>query len=179
MLQIVIKLTEEQEKYAEKIGRDRQRNAELRGANATNILPSALQIHIWGAKAEYAASLYLNTKVSTNLYTIDQYHNPSYKDSRGTDLHNGVEVRSTSYPYGELVVRKKDWDFVPYLLVFRKSPVYTLIGWCYGYEAKQSKYWKDVGNYGRPAWFVPQDDLHPVRTLKQTLEENEKYGIAI
>jgi len=179
-MSVLITLSDEQDKCAEKIGRDRQNNAELRGANPSNLIASGLQLHIWGAKAEYAAAIYLESEVCTNLYTIEQYHDPAYKDTRGTDLLCGVEVRSISKSWGDLIIKGKDWDYIPYLLVYndRHSRDYDLIGWCYGYEGKKIEYWYDVGGYGRPAYFIPQNMLHPIHTLKQILTENSKYGLS-
>ena len=74
-----------------------------------------------------------------------------------TDLP-GIEVRCTTYANGRLLLDYKDKDDLPYVLVIKKNPNrFTIAGWCYGKEGKQSKYWTD--HLPRPCYAVPQSEL--------------------
>jgi hypothetical protein len=59
----------------------------------------------------------------------------------------------------------KDQDELPFVLVHPEAPKFHLMGWCYGHEGKQQKYWADKQRSDRPAFFVPQTDLRPIETL--------------
>jgi hypothetical protein len=52
-------------------------------------------------------------------------------------------------------------------LVTGLAPVFILRGWIWGREGKRDEWWTDPA-CGRPAFFVPQNALRPMRkpTLK-------------
>lgn len=76
----------------------------------------------------------------------------------------GVEVRTRSEPYYDLIVRENDKDDAVFVLVTGKCPSYVVRGWLKGREAKQQQWLKNHG--GRPpAFFVPQEALKPLKVL--------------
>lgn len=87
--------------------------------------------------------------------------------ARGIDAAgdvSGLEVRSTKYPTGRLIVHKADKDDAPFVLVRGVFPTYEIVGWITGRDAKAEAYW--FAGDGRPAYFVPEEDLADLDELK-------------
>ena len=74
-----------------------------------------------------------------------------------------VNVRSSEFAACHLTVYPKDDDWRVYALVTRPAKAgatFHFVGWMFGMEAKQEKYWAATGKEGRsPGFFVPQGDL--------------------
>lgn len=122
----------------------------------------AWRIHIGGASAECAVAKFLGV----------------YWDGMGAlgDLHaldvRGVQVRWAMKPTHRLIVHEADADALPFVLVTGDGFQMTLQGWIQGAGAKRPQFVDDpVG--GRPAFFVPQDELLAIETLKHWLEAPE------
>ena len=77
---------------------------------------------------------------------------------------SGVEVRSTTRKDGHLIVHDRDKDHAPFVLVRGVFPVYDLVGWMYGRDAKQDQYKTTQVRFGY-AYFVPDRDLRPLEEL--------------
>lgn len=75
------------------------------------------------------------------------------------DVAGGVQVRWTQYHNGRLVVHEGEYDNQEFVLVTGHAPNQVIRGWMRGWEAKASCYWDDTMRH--PAYFVPQQDLHP------------------
>ena len=78
------------------------------------------------------------------------------------------EVRTTTRPDGRLIVRDNDpGDRWYYLMIgdFPKGkwPRFRVVGCIKGADAKQERWLDNPGGH-RPAWFVPQEDLIPIKT---------------
>lgn len=71
------------------------------------------------------------------------------------------QVRSTHHKDGCLIIRGHDDPEQSYVLVTSAAPSYTIVGWMSAKEARQDKYFRK-SNTGLDAWWVPQQDLHPV-----------------
>lgn len=82
--------------------------------------------------------------------------------SKGTPGATDVgphDVRQTHHANGQLIVHPTDDDNRRFYLVTGILGKYTIHGYMYGRDAKQSKYWADPQGTNRPAYFVPQFDL--------------------
>jgi hypothetical protein len=116
----------------------------------------AWKIHIEGAIGEVALSKGLN-----------RYWPGSVNTYKTPDLQGRIQVRSTLYRQGCLIVRPDDDPGDTYVLVtleLGETPRYWLPGWMTGTEARKLGEWKSVND--RPhAWFVPQSALHDVNDL--------------
>jgi len=77
---------------------------------------------------------------------------------------SGWEVRHTSREDGSLIIQKNDADHLPFALVIGANGKYRCAGWLYGREAKQDKFWR--GELKRPAYFVPQPQLHRMEGMQ-------------
>jgi hypothetical protein len=92
------------------------------------------------------------------------------------DLDDFIDVKTREQKWHSLVVQKndpKDWAYV--LACGHEHPRYWLIGWCWGEEAQQEKYWADPAG-GRPAYFVKPNDpiLRPIPSLTPELRRRQR-----
>lgn len=60
-------------------------------------------------------------------------------------------------------MHRTDPDDRPFVLVTGVAPKFVLRGWIWGRDGKLEKYWGERNNNGRPAFFVPQSALQPMR----------------
>ena len=69
------------------------------------------------------------------------------------------------------IVHPKDDDNSPFVLVrCQERPIYNIVGWQWGREAKKEEYWHDVG-YGRPCYYLPNGKLKkPMELLAAMLQ---------
>jgi hypothetical protein len=77
------------------------------------------------------------------------------------DVMQGVQVRSTKYLSGSLLVHKTDADDDKFLLVVGASGKYRIAGWIFGRDGKKREFSKTYK--GRTAFWVPQEALVPFR----------------
>lgn len=116
-----------------------------------------------GAQAELAASLLLGVPWTAG----GDGHHPD-----GPDIGSRTQVRSSSVrrDHHSLIVRPRDihkYGDVPFLLVIQAGRKFTLLGWMMSYEATRAgRLWNGGDGRRPPAWFVPQEKLHPVGTLE-------------
>jgi hypothetical protein len=79
-----------------------------------------------------------------------------------------VQVRTTRYSDGHLLLYDTDVDDHPFVLVYGEAPEFTMAGWCYAREGKHTMYAR-LTPHGKPAYWVPQSALHPMGVLKGEL----------
>lgn len=84
------------------------------------------------------------------------------------DVGDLVQVRWSSRPNARLILHNEDTDLQPFVLVTGTVPNFAVVGWILGSEGKQEKYWSDPGT-GRPAYFVPQDELKDMTLLRRSI----------
>lgn len=82
-------------------------------------------------------------------------------DTHEGDVRAGVQVRSTKYLTGSLLIHDSDPDHDKFVLVTGQNGAYNLAGWIYGHEGKLKKYTKTYK--GRTAYWVPQKALRPFK----------------
>lgn len=128
----------------------------LRGRNGGASFGSkALDIHLLGAAGEMAVASYLGMK------------HELYKETeakKGSDDLPGVDVKTRSKAGYDLIVQKNEDPNKKFVLVTIENQQTLLHGWCYGKDAMQEKFWADPAR-GRPAFFMPKENLHPMETL--------------
>ena len=106
---------------------------------------------------------------------LDQYWNGAFGNLRAADVGTLYQSRGSDYtgPNAGMLVHppvnidgSKGDDpehlFVKALVLL---PNVTLMGWMFGRDAQQQKYWNDRLRPGRPAYLVPHEDLKPMATL--------------
>lgn len=109
--------------------------------------------HIEGACGEMALAKCLGV-----------YWDGSVDSFKANDLP-GIQIKTRSRDDYELIVRPGDSQDATYVLVTGKCPSYEIRGWIAGRDAMRQEWLRDYG--GRPpAYFVPQDALESIATLK-------------
>ena len=68
---------------------------------------------------------------------------------------------------GGLIVYPRDSDNKRYVLLDGFAPDYRLIGWLWGHEAKQEKWWQEKMQY----WLVPRGELRDASMVRPQLME--------
>lgn len=156
-----IKLTPSEMMTAAMVGVMRQiQNLKRKRRDAHGFQGPAWQIHIEGAMGECAVAKALGL-----------YWSGAVGNLKAADVGE-IEVRTTGYESGKLIVRNSDPDESIFVLVIGMNGSYRLAGWLYGEKAKRPRYKDKVGNRD-VAYFVPQKELtkmdwlfHPTNTQK-------------
>ena len=162
---IEVTLTEEDERLADDAAQKRNQSQRQAGRKDGKVVEDSIGIDRQGARAELAISKAFDIPWDGKFFDIERWFNWR---NEGHDV-SGLEVRSTHHPRGALILHPKDKDYSPFLLVLtHKRPTYVIAGWCYGYEGKQQKWWRDVG-YGRPCFYAPQQYLRDIEELKEKI----------
>jgi hypothetical protein len=111
------------------------------------------EFHVRGAHAEYAASIALNL-----------YWRPSVGLIHEKDVGGLVQTRSVTNPTFGLIVKPKDSDADPFVLVLQRSRLaYRMIGWLFAADVK-TRYPLRTDR-GDPAHFAPARELNDMDTL--------------
>lgn len=113
--------------------------------------------HIEGACGELAVCKYLGVYWDGGIDTF-----------KGADLGFGIQVRTRSKHYYELIFRNDDSDDDIYVLVTGQCPTYTVRGFIQGSDARKKEYLREHG--GRPeAFFVPHGALTEPSRLRSMM----------
>lgn len=108
------------------------------------------------------------------------YYNASIGDYKAADVDDFYQIRSTPMSYKSnacLTLHKWDNPDQPYILALVGIDRVEFVGWLYGADGQQEKYWCDRWNQNRPAYFIPQTDLKPMAILPEKgYAEGATYG---
>lgn len=118
--------------------------------------PDAWNVDIDGCIGEMLVARFLN-----------QYWAPGHWTSG--DILRGIEVRSTRWRDGCLLLHHDDADTKPYVLVTLEGPSGRIRGWLLGREGKQPDHWRTDAR--EPAFFVPQSRLRDPDELIRFLDD--------
>lgn len=147
-------LKPEQVAFATQIGKARHR--------ARGSLIHAIDLDVKIALAEHAVSIAFNRKWDGEFEGISKWR--AWK-SLDRDV-KGLEVKTTSFVLGNLVVEESDADDHVFVLVIdRDSPTFAVAGWLLGADAKKPEYW-NTENSLMPSFHVPQSVLMPPFDLR-------------
>lgn len=86
------------------------------------------------------------------------------------DVAGCYQVKATDLRFGKLIVQEQHDPWQPYVLARVRLPEVHLVGWLWGHEAKQDKFWRIDVPY--PAFFAWP--LHDMETLP-TQDEIKAY----
>jgi hypothetical protein len=103
---------------------------------------------------------------------------PNNGGFKNADAGLDIQVKSTHYPNGRLIVRHDATPSHRYVLVIcDKIPHFRVVGWMFARDAMQDK-WKAAPDPLRPVeWFVPQYELQPVSELMLTTYTGNSTGL--
>jgi hypothetical protein len=99
---------------------------------------------------------------------VNKFWMGSIGDYDRSDVDDFFEIRSVSIVKKDssLIMHDDDKDEKPYILGLVGMEYVDFVGWLWGREGKQQKFWCDKGRNGRPAFFVGQEFLRPIEALK-------------
>lgn len=157
-----VALTEDDLTYANAVAQEIYAESRRQGLYAGGATGSySRRNEVTGVLGEIAAARYLGIKFEPN---INQFKKP--------DVAN-LQVRTTRYPNGKLIIRKRDPIDDPYLLVvIPKKDVAIMAGWINGKDAMIQENWhnkekiKKLLGPGDAAWVLFQDQLKPMTELE-------------
>jgi hypothetical protein len=143
-----VKLNSREIARAVSVAERRQRRAVEEGRTSVGAAAKdPLKTHIVGAMGELAFCKIWGLEWPA---TVDNYG--------GADVGDDIEVRTRTKWWYELKVVPKGRDDFIHALVVMDGEWYRYIGWMMGREAKQERWRRNYGDYGR-AYFVPQSEL--------------------
>jgi hypothetical protein len=152
---IDVGLTEHESRICIWTGKQRFADAQAHDRDC-GLGPSATggpEFHIRGAHGEYAASIALNL-----------YWRPSIGLIGEKDVGALVQTRCIDDPRLSLVVKPKDPDADPFVLVLQLSPLkYQLLGWRFARDVKAGYPLRP--DRGDPAHYCPSDELDDMAPL--------------
>lgn len=109
-----------------------------------------------GAVGEYVASIALGVT----------WRGPGI--FRGEDIA-GYQVRTRPRLDWDLILHDEDPDDARFVLVVGGPLLWSVPGWIVARDGKKKVFWRDPAG-GRPAYFVPQDRLRPIKELRELKE---------
>jgi hypothetical protein len=165
---ITVVLTDYEMQMCALVGRARDASARALGRNpglGPTSAPGNYSGHVRGAQCEYACAIGLNL-----------FWRPQVGEINGIDVGGLVQVRSTDLPHGRLIVKPKDDDDQPFVLVRQNGPVHALLGWR---DARTAKTMARLnGDHGDPAHYVEQRLLLDIHALRQRLHRGLIIGLS-
>lgn len=114
------------------------------------------QIAIEGCCGELAVARYL-----------DLFWSGAVGNLKAADV-GPIQVRTRANHKWDLLLHPGDPNDAAFVLVTGRAPDYRLAGWLIGAEGKRKEYWQDPAG-GRPAYFVPQAALMPMKALRDAV----------
>jgi hypothetical protein len=127
-----------------------QRNAK---DNQGDITRDEFSTNIHGAIAE-----------ATVAKALGVYCNLASSDRSLPDAGLNIEVRSSPNVNAKMPIRPKDRNDAKFYFVVGIYPDTRIIGWLYGKDCKQDRFWvandRDGKPLNRPYWAVPQSELN-------------------
>ena len=147
------------QRYADATGHDRDGGEGPQDMGA--------DLHICGAHCEFAGSIFCNL-----------YWRPTIGEFGQPDIGGLVEVRGTTLEHGRLIVKPKEDDDAPFVLIIANLETlrFRFAGWAFGRDAKLaplvSEFPAPGGGVRRrdPAHYAGQDVLEPRSTLMAWLK---------
>lgn len=114
------------------------------------------QIHIEGCCGEMAVAKYLG-----------RYWKG--KGKRGEADVDDMDVRTRPFHEAELILHKSDPSSRVVWHVTGVNGIYIIHGWILGHAGQQEEFWSDKYNNGRPAYFVPFEELNDPVAFKMSM----------
>jgi hypothetical protein len=156
--------------YADGVGLIRRGVGLREGKTNTNGWKPSFELALWkdrqSARCEMAAKLWLDTVCERDVEWNELDLSVKW------DLAGFIDVKGVEEAHHRLGVQKNLPPQFAYLLVDSwNHPDYAIVGWMWGHEAKQTKWWEDP-QHG-PAFYPPRD-FPPMRDWKELIEEVRK-----
>lgn len=159
----IVKLTNEEIAEANAVAKGRHGVNRGVGRHDHKVMSNGMDADIQGCLGEMVVSKYLGLPWDGKLKTNEEWL--EWRNV-GHDV-SGLEVRFTKHEKGRLIVHPKDKDRSIFVLVVQSyAGAFDIVGWCFGFEAKKTEYWEDVGR-GRPCFYMPRHKMRDVSLIVQ------------
>lgn len=122
----------------------------------------SLDTEIHAMMAEYAVAHFFG---QTEWEPI--MHRPDRADGDVVIGRIPIEVKSTDRSNGCLPVKEDETRQRPYVLTIVKDNQVRIVGWQMSQNCKKKEWWRSDVRY--PAYFVPQNALRPIASLKRAV----------
>lgn len=167
-VQMLVTLDEKDVQLATEVAGMRNRSQRDAKRRDGLVKGSSIGRDMQGALAELAVARALNLPWDGKWLPIPIWDTWKHE---GNDVGK-LEIRSTERFDGRLILHPNDKDFSPYVLVTSDShPTYRLVGWVYGMDGKENKYWRE--NVPKPCYMVPQDNLRSIDSLLEIIKTTD------
>ncbi len=123
----------------------------------------ALRYHMLGAAGEMAVAVMLG--MEDELYQETEAQRGSF------DLPPNIDIKARSRHYYDLIVQLDESPDKILVLVTIENRITLIHGWIRASDAMKEQWKKDPAG-GRPAYFVPKENLYPLNCLKKCLNSN-------
>lgn len=127
----------------------------------------ALRLHTLGAGGEMAVASFLGMK--------DKVFNDVVARRGSCDLPPDIDVKTRPRHYYDLICQLDEDPNKTLVLVTVENKQVLLHGWTKAYEAMQER-WKREYVKNRPCYFFPKENLRPIQSLKQYVNNALKPG---
>ena len=156
-------LSDEQFAHALAIARRRQEAAEMKNRPSAWGYDESKSVatHLEGTVSELAVSIVTGLPWHAFLEVL------TVAGRKPPDVGEDIQVRSTHYKAGCLIAHPTDADDDRFVLVVVDSDSrhMHIVGWLPGRDCKKQIYWQDKSGKNRPAYFVPQKALRPIKEI--------------
>lgn len=122
-------------------------------------------MHRLGALGEVAVAVHLG---------LEAYLFTEQTAKRGScDLPGDIEVKTRSKHSYDLLVQRDERPDKKLVLVTSQNGTVFIHGWCVAGDVMQEQFWADPAG-GRPAYFVPKNNLRNIYELMELVEPVER-----
>jgi hypothetical protein len=126
----------------------------VRTEHNTNLRKTSWQGHCIGALGELAVCFYFGVEFKTEIGNFNDL-----------DVANAYEVRTGWRKDSHLAMFPEDFDNVPFIHVRGSLDKFGIMGWLWGKEAKQQRWWRDKWRNGRTNYYIHEDNLRCIKTI--------------
>jgi hypothetical protein len=164
MPMVTVELTDAEIELCERVAEARMAFGAANGLNHACIMDRIFtereQHEFGGAAGELAVAKWFGVRG----------YQPSVQYVKGAvDVEPDIEVRSTGWMNGQLVVRPRDHGDRRYVLAItslaKSYGQVRLAGWMWGHEARRDEFLQTY--YKQPEHWVPRDALNPMHTMQR------------
>lgn len=110
----------------------------------------------YGAERDWSMDIVAAIGEMAVARLLNEYWAPGTPRSPDLAYHN-LEVRSTDWWHGCLILHPEDADDHPFVLVTTRGAEARIAGWCFGIEGKKEQHWTTEPRH--PCFMVPQHRL--------------------
>lgn len=140
------------------------------GKRVTEINPNSRDTRGGGVDLDARYSRFIEGQIGEaafcHAYGLPYITHIPWERRHEPDQH-GCDIRFTRWRNGNLIIRRKDIEGRPNVLVFVQDGAYAVIGWAWTEEAKQDRWYRRENGWDR--WMMPRAFLRSTGSLATTM----------